>query len=122
MRAGGWMNAQETAGTLIKAAEAILDAEKELLALEDRRRELLLELQLAEAALLTQADGPINGKNAEIRAAQLLHETAPERIQINEYEREIARKRCELNFRQNMFKSHQAILALFAARPDITKI
>jgi len=116
------MNAQEAAVALTQGAHHILTAEKEVLVLEDRRRELLLELQLTEAGLLTQADGPINGKNAEIRAAQLLQETAPERIQINEFEREIARKRCELTFRQNMFKSYQAILALFAARPDITKI
>jgi acetylglutamate kinase len=112
--------------SVAKAVDAgpmkILTLEKKVLELEDRRRELMFELQIAEANLLTSDNSIINGKNAEIRAAQLLQETAPERIQINEYEREIARTKSELTFEQNMFRANQAILAFFSSRPDLTKI
>lgn len=116
------MNAQECKQTLLAEVEAIYNLENDVLKLEDRRRELMLQLQIEEADLLTQDNGPINGKNAEIRAAQLLQETAPERIQINEFEREIARTRSALTYHQNLFKAHQGILALFASRPDLSKI
>ena len=116
------MNAQELVKTLDIQIVNIMKAEQEVLTLEDRRRELLLELQIAEAHLLTQEGGPINGKNAEIRAAQLLQETAPERIQINEFEREVARKKCELTYHQNVFRINHSLMALFAARPDLTVI
>ena len=116
------MTAQEVVKELLSGVTHILHAEKEVLELEDRRRELILELQIAESNLILQEGGPINGKNAEIRAAQLLAETAPERIVINEFEREIARKKCQLNGYQNLFKVNQGIIALLASRPDITKL
>lgn len=113
------MDVTQVATDLVVGAQNILAAEQEVLALEDRRRELLLELQIEEANLLTQENGPINGKNAEIRAAQLLQETAPERIQINEFEREIARKKSELVYQQNLFKASQALMPLFVAQPGM---
>jgi hypothetical protein len=116
------MNASDVAKLIVAGPAKILTLEKKVLELEDRRRELMLELQIVEANLLTADNTPINGKNAEIRAAQLLHETAPERIQINEYEREIARTKADLTFEQNMFRGNQAILALFASRPDLAKL
>jgi hypothetical protein len=116
------MNAADVAQVLTAGPAKILTLEKKVLELEDRRRELLLQLQISEANLLTTENSPINGRNAEIRAAQLLQETAPARIQINEYEREIARTKADLTFEQNMFRANQAILALFASRPDLTKI
>jgi hypothetical protein len=116
------MNAQECAKTLLETASSIYNLENDILHLEDRRRQLMLELQVEEASLLTREGGPINGKNAEIRAAQLLQETGPERVQINEFEREIARIRSALTLQQNLFRAHQGILALFASRPDLSQL
>ena len=116
------MNAQELVKILDVQIVNIMNAEQEVLKLEDHRRELLLQLQIAEADLLTREGGPINGKNAEIRAAQLLQETAPERVQINEFEREIARRKCELTYHQNVFKINHSLMGLFASRPDLTLI
>jgi hypothetical protein len=123
MRArGDWMNATQCATELLQTASAIYNLEKDVLDLEDRRRQLLVELQLEEADLLTRDNSPINGKNAEIRAAQLLQETGPAKVQINEFEREIARTKSALTYQQNLFRTYQSILALFASRPDLSKL
>jgi hypothetical protein len=116
------MTAEQLVKALEKQVGEMAAVEGDVLQLEDRRRELMLQLQIAESNLLTRIDGPINGKNAEVRAAQLLQETAPERIQINEFEREIARKKSELTYCQNLFKLNMGLLAFFTARPDLSRL
>ncbi len=67
-------------------------------------------LSNTEAGLLLS--GAIDGKNAEIRAAQMKDKTAEERAKVREAENLVANARIGLNALLNELKSLQAIARL----------
>lgn len=66
------------------------------------------ELKEVEAHYLLMEDGPVNGKNEQIRAAQLFEKTHPERLRIEELERVVAHREIALETAENSF---HAVLA-----------
>jgi hypothetical protein len=67
-----------------------------------------------EAELLICEDSPINGKNAEIRAAQMRQETTAERQAIQAAEAALLKEKTSLNKLQNEFKALRAIVAILS--------
>lgn len=65
-----------------------------------------------EAELLIREDSPINGKNAEIRAAQMRQETQAERAAIASAEAALIKEKASLNKLQNEFRALRAIVAM----------
>lgn len=72
------------------------------------------ELKEVEAHYLLMEDGPVNGKNEQIRAAQLFEKTHPERIRIEELERVVAHREIAVETAENCF---QACLAATRLSP-----
>lgn len=112
------MTRKEFAELLSAAPEGMVTEEESILKLEAQRRDLEFALQMRKNDLLCQEDGPIQGKNAEIRAAQLSQHTLPLEIQISEVEQQLARHKAKLRCLQAGHHSLLMISNLLAARDD----
>lgn len=86
-----------------------LIAERELAVLEANRAAQRAKEYLAERESELILDGVINGKNAEIREAQLRASTAAEREQYFAAESAAAVERVKLNALHNEFKALQVV-------------
>ncbi len=90
--------------------EAIEEAENELVEVNAElfsAKDLLAD---KEAELLV--NGKIDGKNAEIRAAQMRGATKQEREAVTLFESDVARAKVKLNVVLNKFKAYLAIAGL----------
>lgn len=72
------------------------------------------ELRDRECQYLLMEDGPINGKNEQIRAAQLHEQTAPERARLAELQRVLARRELLVEHVENQFEACLAMAKLMA--------
>ena len=107
------MNKQELIDKLTSLPGEIYLAEMAILGYQNnlvKEKELLT---LKEADLYTE--GKIDGKNAEIRAAQLKQLTIPERNNIAIAENELNLARINFNQLQNTFVAYRAIAGLLKA-------
>ena len=77
----------------------------------DRAREALAD---AEAALLGRGEAQIDGKNAEIRAAQMREATAAGRRAVREASEELVLARSQVEVRRQELSTHRAIARLLA--------
>jgi hypothetical protein len=100
---------------LLTCPQLIGDLEQVAFEQEQTLGERRNQLKELEASLLLQDNGPINGKNEQIRAAQLYERTAPERILVEIAEKEVARARLQLGVEKNAYKSWHAICGLMAS-------
>lgn len=75
------------------------------------------ELRDRECHYMLMEDGPINGKNEQIRAAQLHEQTAPERARLAELQRVLAQRELLIEHAENQFEAYLAMAKLMAAGP-----
>ena len=94
---------------LIGALEQVVFEQEEVL------RERRIQHKEMEAGSLLQENGPINGKNEQIRQAQLWERLAPERIMVEAAEREVAQSKLQLAKERLSYRSWQTIAELMAA-------
>lgn len=108
------MNRHTLIADLTTAPHRIYEAESQLLSAICAQHAAKDRLADAEAALYVS--GQIDGKNAEIRAAQLREHTLP--LQCTLRDAETARRRCEatLAYERDTFEALRAIAALLG--PD----
>lgn len=107
------MNRQTVIENLAKLPALIEAAEMGVLRLQEQVDESKEELKDREGDL--QLKGAIDGKNAEIRAAQLRQMTKMEREEVGQYENLLAEKRIELNRLLNEFRAYRSIARLLEA-------
>ena len=100
---------------LLTLPESIRATELAIIQLEEKRRQMEFELDSRKADLLTQVDGPINGKNAEIREAQLHIHLLPQRILIADVEKQIAEQKVQLRYLHLLHRSNLAIASMLSA-------
>ena len=113
------MTIQQLKQTLLEIPETIRKVEQEILLLEERRRQQEFAIEELKSRLLTQEDGPIQGKNAEVRAAQLQTYVLPQSILLADTVREIDAKKVDLRYWRLLHQSNSAISQLLAARLDL---
>lgn len=101
----------------MKTAEQLFELESEVVSLEIQRLEEEFTLKGRESALLTSEESRIDGKNAEIRAAQLWMLTQPERVLVMDLEAKVMKRKAELNQAKALHKSLLAIATLLANDP-----
>lgn len=105
---------------LIKELEimpaAIFCKAEELIEKEDALARAKKALRDKEASLLL--NGTINGKNEEIRKAQLYLATSEEHAQVNKAEIELERARAELTFQRDRLRALVAIASIFKTETD----
>lgn len=101
-----------TVRSLEEAEERLLKAQ----AAYDRAKEALAD---AEAALLLgRGEVQIDGKNAEVRAAQIREATAAERRAVQEASKELALARAQVEVRRQELSTWRAIARLVAGEVD----
>lgn len=93
---------------LIGALEQVVFEQEETL--RERRNQYLQR----EAKYLLQENGPINGKNEQIRSAQLYSLVTPERILIEIAEKEVAQSKLQLAVEKNCYRSWTMIAQMLA--------
>jgi hypothetical protein len=71
-----------------------------------------------EARMILDPCGPITGKNAEQRAAQLLLETADQRERLRDLQEEIDWAEVELRALRDSFLAYRAVARLLAGPDD----
>jgi hypothetical protein len=91
---------------------AVREAEMAVLRAEEARQAAENGLQAREDELLVS--GEIDGKNADLRAAQMRQATAGERAQVEEATRQVARLKIELHYVVNQFAALRALARLLA--------
>lgn len=91
----------------------IHEQEKALIAAMETQAEFENKLKAKEAELLLS--GAIDGKNAEIRAAQMAEKTAAEKAGVKQAEKMVADMRVKLNAFNNEFKALQSIARLLVS-------
>lgn len=84
-----------------KWPDHIFEAEREYLDLLEDLEEKKMILKMAEAQVLLQEDGPITGKNQEMREAQLLRYTGSERVLVKVAQAKADRQLAELSRQRN---------------------
>jgi chromosome segregation ATPase len=104
------MDRQELIGRLLALPEEIAAAERELLTVENDRQSLCAELQRQEDAL--HLSGRIDGKNAEIRGAQLREHTWELQDALANIDREIAGRKLEVRRLNQELLSLRAVAQL----------
>lgn len=87
------------------AEDAVLEANGRVLTAKEA-------LQAAEDALTLTPDGPINGKNAEVRAAQMRQYTEEERAELAEAEIEQKNAVARLGRARDEFRALRAVADL----------
>jgi hypothetical protein len=112
------MNTQTLINRLLELPKQISQREESVLKIASDARAKQAALEIKEWGLLLAVDGPINGKNAEQRAAQLQRETYCERCEVEaqksvkaDYERQVR----EL---QNEFAALRTIAKLIARETE----
>ncbi len=101
---------------LLELPAEIAQAETRLLEMETAHANFAACLQLTEDRLLLT--GAIDGKNAEVRSAQLREQTAATRAQVEEAQESAVRMKVALHARQNEFSALKAIARLLASNSD----
>lgn len=96
--------------TLEKLPGLIRDAEDRLVDAYEQLNHAKNALAEKEAELLL--NGKIDGKNAEMRQAQLLQLTKPEREVVRTAESRVSRAKMDFNFFSNQLKAYRAIAKL----------
>lgn len=104
------MNRQIVIEQLEKLPTQIETAEMRILQLQIKLDTSKEELKDREGEL--QLEGAIDGKNAEIRAAQLREMTKAEREKVQKYEYFLAEKKIELNRLLNELRAYRNIARL----------
>ncbi len=99
---------------LLEVTEQLHALETEIVSLEIRRQEQEFMLKTRESALLAEESGPITGKNAEMRAAQLWGLTQSDRVLVLDLEAQIMRDKGDLTHLRTLHKSLLAISALLS--------
>lgn len=94
--------------------KTIYDLRKEAQAAIDLIVQVQAELRDRECHYLLMEDGPINGKNEQIRAAQLHEQTAPERARLAELQRVLAQRELLVEHAENQFEAYLTLAKLFA--------
>lgn len=112
------MTKQELIKMLLDATASLANAEEEVAQLEILRRGHEFTLKDKEMRLLLDETGPINGKNAELRTAQLFSLSEPEHVLVMDAEAQVTNKKAELNTRRSMHRSLLAISYLIAGSAD----
>jgi hypothetical protein len=90
---------------LLDLPDQIRQAETNLYNLETREIMAQEALESREAQLLMQEGGPINGKNAEIRDAQLSVYTHDERARLRDAGHRVREVEIERNYLRNKFEA-----------------
>ena len=106
------MNRDQVIERLNTLPGLIYEHEKALLAAVETQHELEANLKAKEAELMLS--GEIDGKNAEVRAAQMAEKTFSERVGVKEAEKTVANMRANLNAAHNEFNALRAIATLLA--------
>jgi hypothetical protein len=112
----GLLSRDELAVRLSALPAAIHRDEEHLLLLEGGLLAARENLTAAEDALLLS--GAIEGKNAEVRAAELRQATTSLRSQVGELEASVSRARAAVRLRQNEFSGLKSLARLLAAGAD----
>lgn len=107
------MNKQDLVSLLANLPGQINRAEIDILVAQDAVIKSKDALSAKEADLYTE--GKIDGKNAEIRNAQLKQLTIPERNEIAKAENALSMARIHYNLLQNTFSAYRAISGLLKA-------
>lgn len=102
------LSREELAKRLLEIPDAIREADKQLLCLIARQNEREFAFRKLEADLLLDEKGPIDGRNAEVRAAQLFVHTAPERALVMDVKQQVAEAKAELDYQRAL---HEALIA-----------
>ncbi len=106
------MDKNKIAERLMELPGVIGLVEMDLLAAINVKNDIKKELEKKEAELLISPDTPINGKNAEIRSAQLKKALAVELTLMEEAEKAVALQRTKLTQRQNEFSALRSVVSL----------
>ncbi len=106
------MEKSQVAKRMMELVEELSLAESSVIGAGFALDEAKAALADREAELLIRDDSPINGKNAEIRAAQMRQETTAERQAIQEAEAALLKEKATLNKLLNEFKALRAIVAM----------
>lgn len=115
------MTKLELVDQLLEVCEDIRLSAEEYLGLQRRLAEQEFTLEDQEARLLTAPNSPIDGKNTEVRAAQMFGLTGPEHVLIMELKSQVAMKKAEIDYHGARHRSLIAAAALLAAGPDMDK-
>ena len=101
------MDRQAIASRLIELPIEIEDIETEIY--EAQREVVEAKNDLDSKATELQLEGKIDGKNAEVRAAQIKSMTEGERQELVNAENKLALLRVHYNRASNQFKAYQAV-------------
>ncbi len=107
------IEANEVIQRLLDLPGEMAERESELLRFEEDRRQAEVALQAATDTLLLS--GLIDGKNAEVREAQVRAGTTTERAALAMEERLVASAKFRLHCLQNEFASYRSVARLLAA-------
>jgi hypothetical protein len=103
---------------LTRLPDAIRDAEEKLTDVRIRHAREKEAAACHEARMILDPCGPITGKNAEHRAAQLLLETADQRERLRSIQEEIDWAEIELRALRDSFLAYRAVARLVAGPDD----
>lgn len=104
------MSKQDIINRLMALPEEIYAAENSLIIVNEKVQEAKNNLATSEAILLSS--GKIDGKNAELRAAQLKQMTEAERKAVADAENQLPAARALLTKLQNEFTALKAVAGM----------
>ena len=115
-KSGGSMDKSNLLSKLMDCPQRICDLHRAAQETINLIEQVQRELKESECHYLLDEYGPINGKNEQIREAQLYERTLPERIRLEELRRVLANREISLELAENEFQACLSASRLMA--PD----